>query len=184
MTRTLGRTVPAECTATHLNMPTVIADNADSMTDTGLRCPECDYNLTGLTSPRCPEYGWIIPPDGERAERNAIPVWFPLIASGILTVCVCAYAVLLVQCALRQPTNVSVRHLGGWHFPFYHWPFLLIVAWLNGLVLQTVRPIYKWKKVIWRLLTYSILAPAIAFLFDSSTVWFLVDPYDKYIRYR
>ena len=25
--------------------------------DSGLRCPECEYNLTGLTRPRCPECG-------------------------------------------------------------------------------------------------------------------------------
>jgi hypothetical protein len=26
-------------------------------TDAGLRCPQCDYNLTGLSNPRCPECG-------------------------------------------------------------------------------------------------------------------------------
>jgi len=27
------------------------------LTDTGMRCPRCEYNLTGLTDPRCPECG-------------------------------------------------------------------------------------------------------------------------------
>ncbi len=29
-------------------------------TDTGVHCPECDYNLTGTTEGRCPWCGWVI----------------------------------------------------------------------------------------------------------------------------
>lgn len=35
----------------------VVAFDRPSVADSGLRCPECEYNLTGLTDPRCPECG-------------------------------------------------------------------------------------------------------------------------------
>jgi hypothetical protein len=41
---------------------TVTALDARAAIDIGLRCPRCEYNLTGLTEPRCPEcgtaFGW------------------------------------------------------------------------------------------------------------------------------
>ncbi|MBU0618341.1 MAG: hypothetical protein KKI02_11535 [Planctomycetes bacterium] len=33
------------------------APDGPAAIDTGLRCPECEYNLTGLADPRCPECG-------------------------------------------------------------------------------------------------------------------------------
>jgi hypothetical protein len=38
-------------------------------TDAGLRCPQCDYNLTGLADPRCPECGEAF--DWEQVRRAA-----------------------------------------------------------------------------------------------------------------
>jgi len=35
----------------------VTAATTATAQDSGLRCPRCDYNLTGLTRPRCPECG-------------------------------------------------------------------------------------------------------------------------------
>lgn len=37
--------------------------------DAGLRCPQCDYNLTGLSEPRCPECGEAF--DWEQVRRAA-----------------------------------------------------------------------------------------------------------------
>jgi len=34
-----------------------VAEKGDVVSDSGLRCPQCDYNLTGLTEHRCPECG-------------------------------------------------------------------------------------------------------------------------------
>lgn len=38
--------------------------------DQGLRCPSCDYNLTGITSERCPECGHVLQWDAIRRERT------------------------------------------------------------------------------------------------------------------
>lgn len=47
--------------------------------DSGLRCPQCEYNLTGLTESRCPECGEAFDPDELRrilaGEPGAIPGW-------------------------------------------------------------------------------------------------------------
>ena len=40
--------------------------------DAGLRCLECDYNLTGLTSGRCPECGWEVDWDAAREVRDQV----------------------------------------------------------------------------------------------------------------
>ncbi|MBU0639107.1 MAG: hypothetical protein KKB50_09605 [Planctomycetes bacterium] len=47
----------------------VEASVAPPLEDVGLRCPACTYNLTGLTSPRCPECGRAF--DWEQVRRAA-----------------------------------------------------------------------------------------------------------------
>lgn len=42
-------------------------------TDTGLRCPRCDYNLTGLTRARCPECGETFDWDAVRRAAANLP---------------------------------------------------------------------------------------------------------------
>ncbi len=37
-------------------------------------CPQCDYDLTGNTSGRCPECGWTLPIYGSRDERPDWPI--------------------------------------------------------------------------------------------------------------
>lgn len=41
--------------------------------DTGLRCPRCDYNLTGLTRARCPECGETFDWDEVRRAAQNLP---------------------------------------------------------------------------------------------------------------
>ena len=46
--------------------------------DTGLTCPECDYNLTGITGDRCPWCGWQIEADAlaaSAAEKDSPLRW-------------------------------------------------------------------------------------------------------------
>jgi primosomal protein N' len=48
---------------------------SDPAGDSGLRCPWCDYNLTALTSSRCPECGKtfvVVKPGMMAAVRSAI----------------------------------------------------------------------------------------------------------------
>ncbi len=42
----------------------------DALGDSGLRCPRCEYNLTGLTGDRCPECGTTIDWDTVRYARD------------------------------------------------------------------------------------------------------------------
>lgn len=42
--------------------PTVHDDGSPVPAEWGLRCPKCDYDLTGLTKRRCPECGHIFDP--------------------------------------------------------------------------------------------------------------------------
>lgn len=44
-----------------------------TLTDSGLRCPECEYNLTGLTEPRCPECGTRFSWEAVRAAAEGRP---------------------------------------------------------------------------------------------------------------
>ena len=41
--------------------------------DAGLRCPRCDYNLTGLPQPRCPECGVTFDWNDPRLSTHAAP---------------------------------------------------------------------------------------------------------------
>jgi len=43
------------------------------LADTGLRCPSCGYNLTGLTAARCPECGTIFDWDDVRRAADPTP---------------------------------------------------------------------------------------------------------------
>jgi len=56
-----------------------IADDRRAPTDSGLRCPQCDYNLTGLTEKRCPECGSAFDPEELReilaGRPGPIPGW-------------------------------------------------------------------------------------------------------------
>lgn len=45
-----------------------------SSVDTGLRCPVCEYNLTGLSEPRCPECGQLFDWDELRRAASGAPV--------------------------------------------------------------------------------------------------------------
>ena len=47
-------------------------DAAPPVADEGLRCLECEYNLTGLTSDRCPECGTVVDWPAVRADRDGL----------------------------------------------------------------------------------------------------------------
>lgn len=46
--------------------------------DSGCRCIRCDYNLTGLTSDRCPECGWVIDWEKARSRNEAMRIGTPV----------------------------------------------------------------------------------------------------------
>lgn len=53
----------------------------------GLRCPGCEYDLTGASEPRCPECGKVFDPDKLRAEDtwwNRKPSWYTALIVVIL----------------------------------------------------------------------------------------------------
>lgn len=45
--------------------------------DSGLRCPQCEYNLTGLTENRCPECGSAFDPEELRRVFSGAPLPIP-----------------------------------------------------------------------------------------------------------
>lgn len=57
-----------------LERPDTTAARTSTPQDTGLRCPECEYNLTGLAEPRCPECGGQFSWDVVRALAEDRPV--------------------------------------------------------------------------------------------------------------
>lgn len=53
-----------------------VPDPASNLADSGLRCPQCDYNLTGLAESRCPECGAAFDP--EELRRILAGGWAPI----------------------------------------------------------------------------------------------------------
>lgn len=55
----------------------------------GLRCPKCDYDLTGTTEPRCPECGGAFDPEklrGQSSRWRGRPRWWVTLAVVIVAV--------------------------------------------------------------------------------------------------
>ena len=77
-------------------------------TDLGLRCPECEYNLTGAPGDRCPECGWEIDVEALAASTNG---------SSLLrrwTLAVAALAIGLGLLVLLVSLLSRHRHLSIW----------------------------------------------------------------------
>lgn len=55
----------------------------DNARDTGLSCPWCGYNLTALTSNRCPECGERFVLSKPGALAKLAPKWFHIRSSGM-----------------------------------------------------------------------------------------------------
>jgi hypothetical protein len=53
------------------------ADHATAQSNAGLCCPQCAYNLTGLTENRCPECGTQFDPDDLRRILDGAPMPVP-----------------------------------------------------------------------------------------------------------
>jgi hypothetical protein len=62
-----------------VTMDAVLPDpDAPPPADSGLRCPKCDYNLTGVAENRCPECGEAFDPERLRAILAGAPAPIPI----------------------------------------------------------------------------------------------------------
>ncbi len=106
--------------------------------DEDVLCPECNYNLRGLTVPRCPECGlrfdWSEIPKFKEPKPYSTPKWFPFAFATVLFLGLCiaepGFLMLLVlvlpilvasvqavfECALVMPLlgTLSWRHFRAW----------------------------------------------------------------------
>ncbi|NOS99213.1 MAG: hypothetical protein HOP29_01135 [Phycisphaerales bacterium] len=101
----------------------------DHVEESGLRCLECDYNLTGLSGSRCPECGWEIDedllgqlesapsPDGQRSLTALLSVFAGVLLVGGY------FAILLFSrgisnpnfAGLDQAARLMLFFCGAWH---------------------------------------------------------------------
>ncbi len=111
--------------------PTLI--DSPEAADTGLRCPECEYNLTGLTQDLCPECGQ--PFDREEllaAVTAPIPMWSRRRQIGIFKA---FFGTILtiwfrpIHFAKRFPTDADQRDA----FVFSNWCMVVALAMASGM---------------------------------------------------
>jgi 8-oxo-dGTP pyrophosphatase MutT (NUDIX family) len=76
--------------------------------DTGLRCVECDYNLTGIRSTRCPECGWKIDLQLVNFAKDDAPptcrYLLVAILAGLMAVASGSYVVVVTLRVFRRGT--------------------------------------------------------------------------------
>lgn len=80
------------------------------MKDTGLKCLECDYNLTGIDSDRCPECGWPIDADLLAFAREIEPPHFQRLFIALLAG---LGGVVSIVWGLKSESWTTPRHGAG-----------------------------------------------------------------------
>ena len=110
-------------------------ERAPEPTDTGLCCPRCDYNLTGLTLDRCPECGLEGAIElGRRngathRRRRALIIIFAPLAAFVVVVCGEIVSVILFG-------GISGRRIPSHLRAFLYVELLLVLlAFADGLLL-------------------------------------------------
>jgi hypothetical protein len=97
--------------------------------DTGLRCPQCQYNLTGLTLSRCPECGTPLTLTDATEPAAAPPSGFGMafLKGGIIAVV--GFFALGITCAMA----------GGWfHIDLCGGLVLFAIGGLIGLAVHAI----------------------------------------------